>query len=286
MKFYMAEGWRTLLAHNRLDQFDAVWAVEIDPVDRPNVGHGGWSTVGRLALKRPGGGVVTVYLKRQENYKFRSLVFPLVRVASLDREMRRFFRLAKQGIPVSTPVYYEKRRIHGNTRAVLMIENLDGYRDLDRCLADLEKEGRPFLKKKRLIKAVAGVIRRLHETGFQHGMLFGKHIFIKGNADFSQIDVRLIDLEFARRHPNRVAKDLSRLYKRISRKAPGVPVHDYIRFAKDYMQADTVTPRVRRIVKKIQRRLSKTQRKRAAAATAAGDNNKAPAASAHHESVR
>ncbi len=261
MKYYLAEKWHSILKFNGLDSFDAMWHLDLEQVDKPNTGHGGWSAVSKLVLSHPDGNKTKFYLKRQENYRFRSLVFPLMKVASFDREIRRFFQLAKNGIPVSSPVYYEKRRVGRNTRAILMIENLDGYRDLDRCLEDLENEGRPFIKKKRLIEATAKVIRRLHETGYQHGMLFGKHIFIKGNGDFSKIDVRLIDLEFVRWHPNRVIKDLSRLYIRMSRAVPHTPPHDYIRFLKYYMQVEELTPKLRKTVYKIQKRVEKKSTK-------------------------
>ena len=262
MKYFLAEKYHSILKFNGLDGFDTLWHLDLEQVDKPNKGHGGWSTVSRLVLCHPDGKKKTYYLKRQENYKFHSLVFPLMKVASFDREIRRFFQLAKKGIPVSTPVYYEKRRAGGDTRAILMIENLDGYRDLNHCLRDLKNEERTFFKKKRLIKAVATVIRRLHKTGYQHGMLFGKHIFIKGNSDFSTIDVRLIDLEFVRWHPNRVIKDLSRLYKNITRIAPHTPPHDYIRFLKCYMQEETQTPETRRIIAKIQNRIEKKNRRK------------------------
>jgi tRNA A-37 threonylcarbamoyl transferase component Bud32 len=260
MKYFLAENWHGILTFNGLDDFDRLWELDLEKVDRPNIGHGGWSSVSRLVLDLSDGGKRTVYLKRQENYKFRSLVFPLLKVASFEREMRRFIQFSQKGIPVSNPVYYEKKRIKGKLRAILMIENLDGYQDLDRCLNNPQGNGMSFIKRKRLIEATATVIRRLHETGFQHGMLFGKHIFIKGNADFSEIDIRLIDLEFARWHPNRVIKDLTRLYKRINRAVPDLPNHNYIRFIKAYRQEEKLTAGTRKIIKRIQTRINKKKR--------------------------
>jgi len=260
MKYFLAAEWQSILKFNGLDDFDALWGLDIEQVDKPNQGHGGWSTVSKLVLRHPDGKKSIAYLKRQENYKFRSLVFPLVKVASFDREMRRFLQLRKKGIPLSNPIYYEKRRVGRDTRAILLIENLDGYRDLNQCLRDFKVEGCSFKKKKRLIEATATVIRCLHKTGYQHGMLFGKHIFVKGNSDFSTIDVRLIDLEFVRWHPNRIMKDLTRLYKRIHRAAPYTPAHDYIRFLKVYMQEEQMTRKTRKISRKIQNRLKKKNR--------------------------
>jgi hypothetical protein len=135
----------------------------------------------------------------------------------------------------------------------LMIENLDGYDDLDQFLEKMKQKGVPVKNKKRLTLALAEVVRRLHKSGYLHGALFGKHIFVRGNEDFSDIDVRLIDLEYVRWHPNRVLKDLSRLYMRI----PGLTTHDAMRFLKNYLKEDGMTSRVRRAAAKITRRVER-----------------------------
>lgn len=71
MTDYMASADRALLQRHGLDDFEALWALELDAVDEPNTGRGGWSSVYRLELEGKG-----YYLKRQSDYLTRSLHKP------------------------------------------------------------------------------------------------------------------------------------------------------------------------------------------------------------------
>lgn len=253
MKDYLAKHWDNLLRFNGLDDFEALWDLALSPVDRLNRRGIGWSSVSRLELKDDEGRPVVVFLKRQENYKFRSLIFPAFKITSFEREMRNLARFRKKDIPAAEPVYFAKRRVKGHLRAILIMASLDGYLDLNQCLEMIQKDQNGFRKKDRLIKALANVLRRMHQKGFLHGAMFGKHVFVKGSDDFSIIDVRLIDLEFVRRHPNRVLKDLSRLYMRtIDRNT-----HDCIRFLKYYTQQESVNQQVRKLAGRIRKRVER-----------------------------
>ena len=253
MKDYRAKNWDNLLRLNGLDDFDALWNIALPPVDRLNRRDNGWSSVSRLDLKNSDGQCVGVFLKRQENYKFRSLIFPAFKVASFEREMRNLKRFRKKNIPVAEPVYFAKRRVNGKLRAILIVARLEGYLDLNHFMEGMRKNQTGFKKKDRLIKALADVLRRMHQHGFLHGAMFGKHVFVKGNEDFSVIEVRLIDLEFVRRHPNRVLKDLSRLYLRTVDRN----IHDCLRFLKYYMKQETVSPEVQKMFHRIRKRVEK-----------------------------
>jgi hypothetical protein len=258
MKDFLAKNWDCLLRLNGLDNFNVLWDIALSPVDRLNRRGSGWSSVSRLELKNHEGRPVAVFLKRQENYKFRSLIFPTVKVSSFEREMRNLTRFRKKNIPVAEPVYFAARRVKGNLRAILIVASLDGYVDLNQCLKGIQKNPTGFKKKDRLIKALADVLRQMHQSGFLHGAMFGKHLFVKGNDDFSVIDVRLIDLEFVRWHPNRVLKDLSRLYMRtVDRNT-----HDCIRFLKYYMQQGSVNPGVRKMVNRIRDRVNRKRKEK------------------------
>jgi tRNA A-37 threonylcarbamoyl transferase component Bud32 len=253
MKDYLANHWDNILRLNGLDDFDVLWNMALSPVDRLNRRGIGWSSVSRLELKDDEGRPVAVFLKRQENYKFRSLIFPVFKIASFEREMRNLTRFREKDIPAAEPVYFAKRRVKGDLRAILIVASLDGYMDLNQCLELIQKDQTGFRKKDRLIKALADVLRRMHQKGFLHGAMFGKHVFVKGNDDFSVIDVRLIDLEFVRRHPDRALKDLSRLYMRtVDRNT-----HDCIRFLKYYMQQESANSEVRKMVSRIRKRVER-----------------------------
>ena len=200
----------------------------------------------------------SIYIKRQENYTLHSLVFPLKKVMSLEREMKCFLKFLKHDIPVPEPIYYEKKRVGRDTRAILIIKNLDGYEDLNRYIKRMQEKGISPGTKRRVIASLAEVIKRMHGSGYLHGALFGKHIFVRENEDGSDVDVRLIDLEFVRWHPNRMQKDLSRLYRRL----PGFKTQDAVRFLMNYLGEERITPRVRRTAEKIRRRLEKKARNR------------------------
>ena len=231
---------------NRIDRFEALWRLDIEQVDKPNRKGRGWSEVGKIRLDLPDGNTAAVFIKRQENYTLHSLVFPVIKVMSFEREMKCFLKFLKHGIPVPEPIYFEKKRVGRDKRAVLIIKNLDGYENLTQYMKRMQQKGFSYETKKRVIASLATVIKRLHDCGYLHGALFGKHIFVKENEDYSDVDVRLIDLEFVRWHPNRMHKDLSRLHSRL----PALRIHDSVRFLINYMGEEGMTPRVRRTAKK------------------------------------
>ncbi len=53
MSVFIAAQDHDLLQRNRLDSFDALWALQLDAVDEPNTERGGWSSVYRLDLGDP-----------------------------------------------------------------------------------------------------------------------------------------------------------------------------------------------------------------------------------------
>ncbi|SFJ42955.1 Lipopolysaccharide kinase (Kdo/WaaP) family protein [Stutzerimonas kunmingensis] len=71
MNEFFSVADRPLLEAHGLASFDALWAVQLESVDMPNTGRGGWSSVFRLEL-----GDTAYYLKRQSNYLIHSLRYP------------------------------------------------------------------------------------------------------------------------------------------------------------------------------------------------------------------
>lgn len=254
MKKYSAENWRDILQRNQLNKFEDIWELNLKQVDVPNKKGKGWSAVSRMVLELPDGTSKIVFLKRQENYKLHSLVFPLFKVMSFEREIKCFLKFLNHGIPIPEPIYFEKKRVGKDTRAVLMIDNLDGYSDLTHWLGWINGRRMTVSQKIKLYTAIADLIRHMHQSGYLHGALFEKHIFIKANEDLSNIDVRLIDLENVRWHPNRVLRDLSRLYMRLFYM---VNRHDAMRFLKIYLKEEDMTPQVKETARKIMTRVEK-----------------------------
>ena len=71
MTDYLASADLALLKRHGLNDFEALWALQLDAVDEPNTGRGGWSSVYRLELEGKG-----YYLKRQSDYLTRTLHRP------------------------------------------------------------------------------------------------------------------------------------------------------------------------------------------------------------------
>jgi len=103
MTDYMASADRALLQRHGLDDFEALWALELDAVDEPNTGRGGWSSVYRLELEGKG-----YYLKRQSDYLTRSLHKPFGE-PTFAREFRNIVRYQKLHIPALEAVFYGER---------------------------------------------------------------------------------------------------------------------------------------------------------------------------------
>ncbi|MCY1391858.1 hypothetical protein D3C76_288000 [compost metagenome] len=188
MKDFIAEAEQALLERHGLNAFEQLWQLELDAVDEPNTGRGGWSSVYRLELEGKG-----FYLKRQSNYLGRSLRCPFGE-PTFAREFRNISRYQKLQIPALQAVYFGERRVEGERRAILMTRALDGWTDLDTLLADW-----PVLERGRreaILRACGALAQTLHNKRQVHGCFYPKHIFLRARADAYQ--AQLIDLEKTR----------------------------------------------------------------------------------------
>lgn len=197
MKDFIAPECRPLLARHGLDRFSALWALELDAVDAPNTGRGGWSSVSRLELRDEHGKMHAFYLKRQIDHLSRSLLHPLGE-ATFAREFRNIQRYRKLDIPALQAAYFGQRKIAGKVCALLLTHALDDYRPLDTWMQDWHALSRA--QRNALIDAAADLVGRLHSAGQLHNCLYPKHIFIRlPNADGTTPAACLIDLEKTRR---------------------------------------------------------------------------------------
>jgi tRNA A-37 threonylcarbamoyl transferase component Bud32 len=233
MSVFIADADRALLERHGLADFDSLWEVELDAVDEPNTGRGGWSSVFRLELEGSG-----YYLKRQSNYLTRTLHHPLGE-PSFSREFRNISLYQKLGIPALHAVFYGEKKVDGERRAVLMTRALDGWTDLDTLLQDW-----PTLAAKQrlaILQACGELARTLHQAGQVHGCFYPKHIFLRARADAYL--AQLIDLEKTRRslfgQRDRV-KDLEPLLRR----APAWNEAEIRELLGAYLQADSNGPEV------------------------------------------
>ncbi|MBF8729379.1 lipopolysaccharide kinase [Pseudomonas guariconensis] len=188
MTDYLSSADEALLQRHGLNDFEALWALQLEAVDEPNTGRGGWSSVFRLELEGKG-----FYLKRQSNYLTRTLHRPFGE-PTFAREFRNISRYQKLKIPALQAVFYGERKGNGQHRAILMTRALDDWRDLDSLLAQWpqlatgQREG--------ILKACGQLARTLHAAGQVHGCFYPKHIFLRERREGWQ--AQLIDLEKTR----------------------------------------------------------------------------------------
>ena len=239
MRPHIAPDWQALFEQNGLRSFDDFWNVQAEWFEEPNQRRGGWSGVARCELKRPDGGVVRMFLKRQENHVTKTLLHPIRGMATLAREFKNFLRFERSGVAGARLVYFGQRRVAGKLRAVLATEELAGFRSLEDWMRVWRKEGWPRLGERRaLITSVAASVRRMHEERLRHNCLWSKHVFLKFADGIPSargtVEVRIIDLEKMKRtwsSSNAARKDLCTLH----RDCPGWSTTDRARFLKAYL---------------------------------------------------
>lgn len=207
MTDYLASADQALLQRHGLGDFEALWALQLDAVDEPNTGRGGWSSVFRLELEGKG-----FYLKRQSDYFTRSLQRPFGE-PTFAREFRNISRYQKLDIPALQAVFYGERKQAGQHRAILMTRALDEWIDLEQLLARWSQMAAP--QREAILQACGRLARTLHAAGQMHGCFYPKHIFLRERREGWQ--AQLIDLEKTRpllfRMRDRV-KDLEPLLRR------------------------------------------------------------------------
>ena len=202
-----------LLEHNQLADFEQLWTLEAEWFEEPNYRRNGWSGVSKYALTDASGKKNWVFIKRQENHNFKTLLHPFKGVPTFRREYNNIRHLNNQQIPTLTTLYYGERTIKGNDQAILITQSLEGYQSFEDFFSPQENQQLP---QRPAIMALTGkVIRAMHDAHFRHNCLYSKHLFVKCNGN--DIDVRLIDLEKLKWLPltSQIRRnDLSRLIRR------------------------------------------------------------------------
>lgn len=188
MSDYLASADVALLQRHGLADFDALWALQLDAVDEPNTGRGGWSSVYRLELEGKG-----YYLKRQSDYLTRTLYSPFGE-PTFAREFRNISRYQQLQIPALQAVFYGERKVAGERRAILMTRALDEWSDLDGLLGQWPQLD--AAQRLGILQACGQLARTLHKTGQVHGCFYPKHIFLRARSAGWQ--AQLIDLEKTR----------------------------------------------------------------------------------------
>jgi hypothetical protein len=245
MDDFLADSARPLFARHRLDNFAALWALELDSVDSPNTGRGGWSSVSRLELADAAGQIHAFYLKRQIGHLSRSLRRPFGE-ATFAREFRNIRRYRHDRIPALEAVFFGERRIAGKACAMLVTRALDDHRPLDHWLADWPTL--PRATRHAIIDAVATLVGTLHAAGHLHNCLYPKHVFVR--LDAHAASARLIDLEKTR--PLHFgARDRARDLDALNRHTHGPSATERLRFLLGYLGREHIDAVGARLARRI-----------------------------------
>jgi lipopolysaccharide kinase (Kdo/WaaP) family protein len=252
MKTYWNNNWQHLFAANKLDTFDVIWNLETEWFEEPNKRRGGWSGVIKVDLDTQEG-KTSVFIKRQENHVSKTLFHPVRGILTFEREFKNILHMQKCSVPVMEWVYFSKRIVNGNQQAILITKSLSDYIPLEseRFLTsgDLIKS---TVHKEKLLTAVAGTLRLIHQHNLEHNCLYLKHIFVKPVGD--SWDVKIIDLEKMKWRlfkKKAIFRDLYTLY----RHAKGWSPKDHVKLFKAYVQEQKLSPKSKKLWHSIEARV-------------------------------
>ncbi|MCD6045486.1 MAG: lipopolysaccharide kinase [Gammaproteobacteria bacterium] len=256
MKTYIAQEWQDILRVHGLNSFDDIWNCEKNKnfethwVEEPNQRRGGWSGVVRIALRDAAGKEKVVFLKRQANHMCPSILHPIKGRPTFKREFCNIARFNKHQIPTVTPIYYSQR----GKEAILMTEELTGYRPLKEWFSEWEEKGFPERAlRNRIIEEVARVVGKIHRYNYKHCCLVFKHVFL--SLENNEVKVSIIDLEKLRywfwQKKCRTTDLESLIRKRIDK----ISSTDQWRFMKTYFGTDANKREIKAIWRKVSTKL-------------------------------
>jgi len=255
MKEYVGRGWAEVLRLNELESFESIWNLDVEWFEELNERRGGWSGVSRINLLTENGKSVGVFLKRQENHNTKGWTAPVKGVPTFYKEFKNILRFVSYGLPAVEPVFFSHRYKDGNSQAILMTRELDGFESLASAIYSRDSElMQDKVMREQMMLAVAGRVREMHDYHFEHGCLYDKHIFVRFVE--GAWEVVFIDLEKLRRtcfQGRAVVRDLYTLAKYA--KLSGWRRSDRLGFLKDYMKEESLSSRSKLIWRKINRRM-------------------------------
>ncbi|AIR89641.1 lipopolysaccharide kinase InaA family protein [Pseudomonas cremoricolorata] len=184
-------------AQEQAAQFDFYWQQQGEWVEAPNQRRGGESGVQRL----DDGNGHLLYAKRQVGHIYRSFLHPFGRPTVL-RELDALHSFEQLGVRVPRIVFAgAERDADHQWRALLVSEALEGFVDLETWYAEGALQRYPEPVHQLMLKDLAENLARMHLGHWQHGCLYGKHVFVKvsGHDDAARVEVALLDLEKCRR---------------------------------------------------------------------------------------
>jgi hypothetical protein len=162
-------------------------------------------------------------------------------VPTFLREFRRIQHYRACGIPTLDPVYFAMRRTGRGHRAILVTEELTGFVSMEDRVQHWLREGAPVRSiRLRYLRAVAALLKRMHDHGIQHNCFFPKHVFVRMHPD-GEVEARVIDLEKSRWRPHGSLCARRDLYS-LNYHSQCWSRSDRMWFYKYYLSIDRLTP--------------------------------------------
>lgn len=195
MPLFVSKQHQSVLSSNAYDNFDSIWASEINWFEAPNYRRGGWSGVGRVELICKNGLSLFAFVKKQLNHGRLTWRHPFKGEPTFRREFNRLIYLENHQFIVPRVLFYGESNSAGDQKAILVTIALDEFQSFEDVLQDWWPNASHDNQQK-LLKAIAHELKRFHGLGLVHRALYPKHIFIKNDDIHPQIG--LIDLEKSR----------------------------------------------------------------------------------------
>ena len=211
-----------LLQRNGLDCFETIWSLDAPWVEEPNFRRQGWSGVCRLTLTESVDQPVVIYLKRQENHSYRSLLSPWRLRPTAFREYKRLKEMQAVAVTAPEVLYYGERQTGKALQAILITREVPQSIAFEDYMHLSDK--RRSSEVRQVLQDTAGLIGRLHRHRLQHCALYGKHVLISGYRSGTptaalpeqRLVPYLIDVEKSRRRPSRLGialQDLNQFFR-------------------------------------------------------------------------
>jgi len=244
---YISPAWSVALERNQLNSFREIWEVESQWFEPVNKRRGGWSGASRIEITAPDGSRRGLFLKRQERHFCRTLKNPLQRTPTYLREYNNLKLCRRLGIPTPKIVYFGLGPERAKAQAILITEELYGYRSIKEWLADPASEQGNLRMRRRIMRDLGRLTRKLHSHQLQHHALKPNNIFVKIDRRSGEPSLCLLDLEMMRWHPRPAYRDLLTLY----RKTANVSNGDRMAFFLAYLGLDKLNVAGARLWRKL-----------------------------------
>lgn len=240
--------YRPALEAARLADFGSLWrAAEGRVLD----GHP-TRDVARVEVPRDDGEPLVLYVKRAWARGARrhgaEILLGRRPMVPARREWRNARRLAAAGVPIATPVAFGRARGPDGPRTLLAFEEVRGP-----SLAAWIQERTPGAgpSPRRIARAVADTVRRLHDAAFAYTDLYAKHLFLESFGTDAPRAVFIDPMRVRRLTPARRVRDLAALAA--TTREPGVARTDRLRFFLAYSGLDRLDAAAKRLVRSVER---------------------------------